>query len=549
MASLSNIDKSYKHFRRLREFVGTLIKYGFGDLVVSSPLAKLVSEEKRENAAIFAGSRATRIRMVLQELGPSFIKFGQVLSNRQDVLPQDLIDELVCLQDNVQPLDFATVRDIIESELKKPLEQVFARVNEQALAAASIGQVHYALLYDDTEVVIKVQRPNLKQAIESDIEVMYDIAKLAEQWVAEIRHFQPTELVKTFEKAVHKETNFLTEAANQERFRKDFALEPNIHVHKLYKQFCTEKLLVMELVRGTKITNIEKLKEWGLNTSDIALKVIDLYFKQIFDNGFFHADPHPGNIMILPNGKVCFLDFGMVGRIPERDRRYIADILIGASKHNASMIIKAILAISKQRTMQNTSELENDLQEMIDEFSSRPMTDIGMGDFGNRLFRLIADYRIPIPTDYMLLIRALIMLEGTGQKLNPDLNVLENASPYSQRLVEEKYTLGNIFDATKQSSLDVLLDMRHLLAQAKEGEFKVRLEHEHWKQFSMRIDRYTSRISFSILLSSMILSSALLVHSNVPPYWNGVPILAVSTFAATGTLGLWLLYTIFKKGI
>jgi ubiquinone biosynthesis protein len=378
---------------------------------------------------------------------------------------------------------------------------------------------------------------------------MYDIAKLAEQWVTEIRHFKPLELVKTFEKAVHKETNFLTEAANQERFRKDFAQEPNIHVHKLYKQYCTEKLLVMELVRGTKITNIEKLQEWNINTSDIALKVIDLYFKQIFDHGFFHADPHPGNIMILPNGKVCFLDFGMVGRIPERDRRYIADILIGASKHNASMIIKAILAISKQRTMQNTSELENDLQEMIDEFSSRPMTDIGMGDFGNRLFRLIADYQIPIPTDYMLLIRALIMLEGTGQKLNPDLNVLENASPYSQRLVEEKYTLGNLFDATKQSSLDVLLDMRQLLAQAKEGEFKVRLEHEHWKQFSMRLDRYTSRISFSILLSSMILSSALLVHSNIPPYWNGVPILAVSTFAATGTMGLWLLYTIFKKGI
>lgn len=549
MASLSNIDKSYKHFKRLREFVGTLIKYGFGDVVVSSPLAKLVSEEKRENATIFAGSRATRIRMVLQELGPSFIKFGQVLSNRQDVLPQDLIDELTCLQDNVMPLDFKTVRDIIEKELKKPLEQIFARVNEQPLAAASIGQVHYAMLYDDTEVVIKVQRPNIKAAIESDIEVMYDIAKLAEQWINEIKHFQPTELVKTFEKAVHKETNFLTEAANQERFRKDFANEPNIHVHKLFKPYCTEKLLVMELVRGTKITNIEKLKEWGIDTSDIAMKVIDLYFKQIFDHGFFHADPHPGNIMIMPNGKVCFLDFGMVGRIPERDRKHIADILIGASRHNAGMIIKAILAISKQRTMQNTSELENDLQEMIDEFSSRPMTDIGMGDFGNRLFRLIADYRIPIPTDYMLLIRALIMLEGTGQKLNPDLNVLENASPYSQRLVEEKYTIGNIFDATKQSSLDVLLDMRQILAQAKEGELKIRLEHESWKQFSMRLDRYTSRISFSIVLSSLILSSALLAHSNVPPYWNGVPILAVSTFAASGTLGLWLLYTIFKKGI
>lgn len=549
MASLSNIDKSYKHFKRLREFVGTLIKYGFGDVVISSPLAKLVSEEKRENATIFAGSRATRIRMVLQELGPSFIKFGQVLSNRQDVLPQDLIDELTCLQDNVMPLDFKTVRDIIEKELKKPLEQIFARVNEQPLAAASIGQVHYAMLYDDTEVVIKVQRPNIKAAIESDIEVMYDIAKLAEQWINEIKHFQPTELVKTFEKAVHKETNFLTEAANQERFRKDFAHEPNIHVHKLFKPYCTEKLLVMELVRGTKITNIEKLKEWGIDTSDIAMKVIDLYFKQIFDHGFFHADPHPGNIMIMPNGKVCFLDFGMVGRIPERDRKHIADILIGASRHNAGMIIKAILAISKQRTMQNTSELENDLQEMIDEFSSRPMTDIGMGDFGNRLFRLIADYRIPIPTDYMLLIRALIMLEGTGQKLNPDLNVLENASPYSQRLVEEKYTIGNIFDATKQSSLDVLLDMRQILAQAKEGELKIRLEHESWKQFSMRLDRYTSRISFSIVLSSLILSSALLAHSNVPPYWNGVPILAVSTFAASGTLGLWLLYTIFKKGI
>jgi ubiquinone biosynthesis protein len=549
LASLSNIDKSYKHFKRLREFVGTLIKYGFGDMVISSPLSKLVSEEKRENSAIYAGSRATRIKMVLQELGPSFVKFGQVLSNRQDLLPQDLIDELTTLQDNVLPIDYQLVKEIIESELKLPIDQIFALVNQQPLAAASIGQVHFARLYDDTDVVIKVQRPNIRKAIESDIEVMYDIARLAEQWIAEIRHLQPVDLVKAFEKAFHKETNFLTEAANQETFRKNFIDEPNIHVHKLYKEYCTEKVLVMEMVRGCKISQPEKMKEWGLNPSEIALKGIDLYFKQIFDFGFFHADPHPGNVLVLPNGKICFLDFGMVGRIPERDRKHIADILIGASRHNASMIIKAILAISRQRVMHNIADLERDLQEMIDEFSSRPMADISMGDFGNRLFRLIAEYQISIPTDYILLIRALVMVEGTGQKLNPDLNVLENASPYSRRLVEEKYTIGNIFEATKQSSLDVLLDMRDILAQAKEGELKLNVEFESWKQFSMRLDRYTSRISFSIVLSAMILSSALLVHSNVPPYWNGVPILAVASFAATGTLGLWLLYTIFKKGI
>ncbi len=549
MASISNIDKSYKHFKRLREFVGTLIKYGFGDMVVSSPLAKLVSEDKLENAAIYAGSRALRIKMVLQELGPSFIKFGQVMSNRQDLLPQDLIEELVTLQDRVQPIDFQVVKDIIESEFKKPLDQIFALVNQQPLAAASIGQVHFARLYDDTDVVIKVQRPNIKKAIESDIEVMYDIAKLAEQWITELRHFNPMDLVKTFEKAVHKETNFLSEAANQETFRKNFKDEPNVHVPKLYKELCTEKVLVMEMIRGCKVSQPTIMKEWGLNPKEIALKGVDLYFKQVFDYGFFHADPHPGNILVMPNGKICFIDFGMMGRIPERDRRHIADILIGASRHNAAMIIKAILAISKQRVMHNISELENELQEMIDEFASTPLEVINMGDFGKRLFRLISDYRIPIPTDYMLLIRALIMIEGTGQQLDPDLNVLDNAMPYSRRLVEEKYTIANLFEATKQSSLDVLLDMRDILAQAKEGELKIKLDHEHWKEFSMRLDRYTSRISFSIVLSSMILSSALLAHSNVPPYWNGVPILAVATFGATGTLGLWLLYTIFKKGI
>ncbi len=549
MASITSIDKSYKHFKRLREFVGTLIKYGFGDLIVSSPLAKLVSEEKRENSPIFSGSRATRIRLVLQELGPSFIKFGQVLSNRQDLISQDLIDELAELQDKVQPVDFQTIKEIIERELNRPLEQVFERVHEQPLAAASIGQVHFAKLYDETEVVIKVQRPNIKKAIESDIEVMYDIAKLAEQWVAEVRHFKPLDLVKTFEKAFHKETNFLSEAANQERFRKNFDDDDAIHVPKLYKEYCTEKLLVMELVRGTKISNIKQLVEWGLDTSKIALKGIDVYFRQIFEHGFFHADPHPGNILVLPNGKLCFLDFGMMGRIPERDRRHIADILIGANRHNAGMIIRAILAISKQRVIHNVAEIENELQEMIDEFSSRPMEDINMRDFGNRLFRLIGEHNLPIPTDYMLLIRALIMVEGSGQKLSANLNVLENASPYTAKLVSEKYTFSNIFDATKQSSLDVMLDMREILAQLKEGELKIKLEQENWKQFSMRLDRYSSRLSFAIVLSSLLLSSALLVHSNVPPYWNGVPILAVATFAIWGTLGMWLLYTIFKKGI
>lgn len=547
--ALSNIDKSYKHFKRLREFVGTLIKYGFGDMVVSSPLAKLVSEEKRENSSIYAGSRALRIKMVLQELGPSFIKFGQVLSNRQDLLPQDLIDELVTLQDNVQTVDFQVIRDIIEKELKRPLEQVFALVNPVPLAAASIGQVHFARLYDDTDVVIKVQRPNIKKAIESDIEVMYDIAKLAEQWIAEIRYLKPLDLVKTFEKAVHKETNFLSEAANQETFRKNFAGDTDIHVAKLYKELCTEKVLVMEMIRGCKISQPEKMKEYGLNPAEIAQKGMDLYFKQIFDFGFFHADPHPGNILVLPTGKICFIDFGMVGRIPERDRKHIADILIGANKHKAPIILKAIFAISRQRITQNISELENELQEMIDELSATPLEVLDMGDFGHRLFRLISAYQIPIPTDYMLLIRALIMVEATGQKLNPDLNVLENVAPYGRRLVEEKYTIENLFESTKQSSLDVLIDMRDILAQAKEGELKIKLEHEEWKLFSIRLDRYTSRISFSIVLSAMILSSALLAHSNVPPYWNGVPILAVSTFAATGTLGLWLLYTIFRKGI
>ncbi len=549
MASLANIDKSYKHFKRLREFVGTLIKYGFGDMIVSSPLSKFVSDEKLGTSTIYAGTRAARIKMVLQELGPSFVKFGQVLSNRQDLLPQDLIDELVTLQDRVQPVDFQLIRDIIESEFKRPLEQVFALVNPIPLAAASIGQVHFARLYDDTDVVIKVQRPNIRKAIESDIEVMYDIAKLAEQWSAELRYYQPLDLVKTFEKAVQKETNFLSEAANQETFRKNFSNDPHVHVAKLYKEYCTEKVLVMEMIRGCKISQPEKMREWHLNPSEIALRGMNLYFKQIFDYGFFHADPHPGNVLVLPNGKICFIDFGMMGRIPERDRKYIADILVGASKHKAHTILKAIFAISRQRVIPNMADLENELQEMIDEFSTTPLEVLDMGDFGSRLFRIISEHKIPIPTDYMLLIRALIMVEATGQVLNPDLNVLENVAPYARKLVEEKYTIENIFEATKQSSLDVLMDMRDILAKTKEGEIKVKLEHEDWKLFSMRLDRYTSRISFSIVLSSLILSSALLAHSNVPPYWNGVPILAVATFSASGTLGLWLLYTIFKKGI
>jgi len=310
-----------------------LFKYGFGDLVDTLKIEQyleiglqMVSKKRREK--IEKLTRAERVRMALEELGPTFIKMGQILSTRPDLLPVQFIHELEKLQDNVPPFDYAQVKETIEAELGTPLEKVFKEFDETPLASASLGQVHRARFVDGEEVVVKVQRPGIQKTIEVDMEIMLHLATLMERHLQGWEIHRPTRIVEEFARTLEKELDYRLEAAHMERFAIQFTSDINVYVPKVYSEATTTRVLTMEYIQGIKATEIERLEREGLDRQEIARRGFDLIMKQVFVDGFFHGDPHPGNIFVLPNNVICYLDFGMMGRIDRESRENFSDLVM-----------------------------------------------------------------------------------------------------------------------------------------------------------------------------------------------------------------------------
>ena len=554
------ISRTYRHINRYREIITVLVKHGFGDLVTNTNLEKyidfgkkLLSGKRIPKIAYY--SRWERIRMALEELGPTFIKFGQIMSNRPDLLPQELIIELEKLQDSVPPFAEKAARQLIEEELGKPISTTFKRFISTPIASASIAQVHKAILMNGEKVVIKVQRPRIEQIIEVDLEIMLHLATLMEKHIKGMDILNPVGIVKEFERSIRKEIDFKIEATHIERFGRNFQDDMNIYVPKVYRNYTTKKILTMEFIDGIKVSNIEAVLKSGNDPKIIASRGADLVLKQIFEHGFFHADPHPGNILVLNNNIICFLDFGMMGVLLPKHREYLGSIIIGIVNKDAKRITKTLVLFSTNSRIENIERLEYQVSELIEQYSYLPLKDINVGELLNKGIKLILAHKIEIPPDLYLLSKALITIESVGRNLDPDFDMVKHTEPFAKKLLKERLSPRKLakdlyLSATEFTLLlrDFPSEIREIIKQIKLGQFKIEFEHKGLEPMLKKHDQISNRIAFAIVLASLIIGSSLIVLSGIPPKWNGIPIIGIVGFLGAGLMGFWLLVSILRHG-
>jgi ubiquinone biosynthesis protein len=514
---------------------------------------QMISRTRREQVDRL--TRSERVRMALEELGPTFVKLGQMLSTRPDLIAVEFIEELSKLQDRVPPFSYTEVSKIIESDLGGLPENIFEHFEESPRAAASIGQVHRARLKDGEEVVVKVQRPGIRKIIEVDLEIMLHLASLMERHLEEFQLNRPARIVEEFARTLEKEIDYTIEASHIERFSRQFIDDATVYVPKVFRETTTERVLTMEYVEGVKVSEIERIEKEGLDRKVITARGADLILKQVFDHGFFHADPHPGNIFVLPGNVICYLDFGMMGSIDRQSREDFADLVHSVVRRDESGAMQALLMLTQYDEEPDTRLLSRDLADFMGQHLYRPLKDLQMEKLLQQLMELISRHRLQAPPDLFLMLKALATVEGVGLSLDPEFHMINQAAPFVKRVKMEQSHPKRVASDILKSGVDLVRlmqeipgDLRELLRQMKRGKVKMEFEHRGLEPMQKTYDQISNRIAFSIVIAALIVGSALIVLSKTPPFLFGIPVIGIIGFVAAAVMGMWLLIAILRKG-
>lgn len=554
------LGRTYRHIQRYRQILSVFFRYGFGEILDALKIEQyldvglnFVSRKSKDNIETL--SRAEKVRLAIEELGPTFIKIGQILSTRPDLLPADFINELEKLQDHVPSFDFADVQKIIEEELKSPLCDIFIEFDEIPLASASIGQVHRAKMANGNDVVVKIQRPGIRDIVEVDLEIMLHLASLMENHLEEIEIHHPTRIVEEFSRTLEKELDYSMEAANMERFANQVMGDSTVYVPAVYREATTGKVLTMEFIDGIKASEIDRLEKEGMDRKEIARRGFDLIMKQIFLDGFFHADPHPGNLFILPGNVICYLDFGMMGHIGHEARESFADLLMSFVRRDERKAVSAILNLTISDENSDRLTMERDVADVINNYFHRPLKELDLSRLLQQLLNLAAKHRLTIPSDLFLMIKALSTVEGVGRQLDPDFDFTEHAAPFIRQIYLEKFNprklAADMYESGKNLfhlMKDIPGELREILKMARKGKIKIEFEHRGLEPMISTLDQISNRLAFSIILASLVIGSSLIILSDIPPKWNNIPVIGLIGFLIAFLMGLRLLWMIMRHG-
>ncbi|SDS24723.1 ubiquinone biosynthesis protein [Polaribacter sp. KT25b] len=557
MASIKLLNK--KQIIRYHKLFGILTKYGFEDIMAHNKLKKLVPKSYLTNhpdaQKLLSFTKFERIRMVLEELGPTYVKLGQIFSNRDDMLPPDLIKELAKLQDHVPELKNFNVNEVVEKELGISISEHFISINPKPIAAASLAQVHKAKLLTGENVVLKIQRPDIQEVIESDILVMKQVAKTLQKYSSQAKAFQPMLIVTSFEKSIREELQFLKEVGNMERFTKNFEGNEAIYVPKAYRNLCTDKLICMEFITGVKVSEIATLNSLNINPVKVAKVGVDLYLQQVIEYGFFHADPHPGNIFVLTeNQQICFIDFGMMGSIMPNDKEALSNLLIYFLKKDVQKIITVLERVAVKVEVSDYKKLKYDLYELVEGFSDTSLQDIKLSTILTQFKTILYENKITLPHYLYMLIRALIIIEGVGLKLDPAFSITDNLQPYTSKITKKRFSIKRLFKKNLNRLQDIsdLIevlpnDINTILKKIKEGKLVIVHEHKGLNEFQETINKSVNRLVFAVIIAALSIGSSILVIAKMPPLVNGIPLLGAIGFLLSAILGFYILISIFRN--
>jgi len=551
--------KRTRQLRRYRKIASAFARNGLGfvyqEMGLSGHFPFLQGEERKEMRGKRLGER---IRLLLEELGPTFVKLGQLASTRPDLIPSHILTDLERLQDDVPPFSFQEASKIIEEELGDSVENLFLQFSPAPLAAASIGQVYRAVLKDGTPVAVKVQRPNIRELIETDLDILNDWARLAESRLEWARNYRLRDIVDELGKALRAELDYTAEARNAERFAHQFKNRRHIRVPKVYWDYCTSRVLTMGYVEGIKLSELERLDRAGLDRRKLAERYATAILHQVLIEGFFHGDPHPGNVLALEDGSLVLLDFGMVGRLTPGMKRHFATFVIALHNRSTRSVIRAISNMGIVPDNVNKTLLYADVDELREKYYHVPLKQIRLGEAVQDLFSVAFRHRIQIPAELTVLGKTLLTMEGVVSALDPAFSVIDVAEPFGKKLLRERMSplqwlktwteeVPELIDSLRE----IPLGLQQLSALMRKGQVRVEVEVPQLEALMKKLDRISNRLSFSIVLLSLsivmvglIIGAAL---SNSHPLLWRIPIIEIGLVIAL-FLFLWLIYAIFRSG-
>ncbi|QTA80171.1 Putative protein kinase, UbiB-like [Desulfonema limicola] len=564
MLSIRKIEafgRTYRHLNRYRQILGILIKYGFGDLIERLNIDQYIEiglqfiSSKPNEHHFQKQTRAERIRLALEELGPTYVKLGQLLSTRPDLLPINFIDEFAKLQDNVKSFSYQEVENILCKTFNQPLEEIFSFFEKTPIASASIGQVHKALLKNEDIVAVKIRRPGIRKIVEVDLEIMLHLAMLMEGNLEEMALHRPVKIVEEFARLLEKELDYKIEAANVERFSRQFFEDSSIYVPKVYNSLTTERILTMEYIQGIKISDIDKLKKSGLDRKKIVSKGADLFLRQIFDHGFFHADPHPGNILVLKKNIICLLDFGMVGTVDRYKKGDFVNLIYSVVHQDEVKTTQMLLKLTSWEQEPEIRFLERDVSELMGQYLNKPLKDIEISSLLRQMLELMSDYHLRLPPDVFLMIKVLSTIESIAHLLDPDFDMVSQVAPFIKREKIARFHPQRIAENILSLSSDLLEFMHQFPKDAlevvkliKSQQLTVKFEHHGLEKLVETHDRISNKISFAIIIAALIIGSSIVIIAKIPPLLYGISFIGIVVFIAAAVMGIWLIFAILRKG-
>jgi len=557
---ITGLRKTVRNMKRYREIFNVLLKYGFEDVLDRFKLEvytrtgkKIIFRERGEK--LIQMSRPERIRLALEELGPTFIKLGQMLSTRPDLIPVEFTEEFRKLQDEIPPFPYQKAKEIIESEFDESIDNLFPTFKKIPEAAASMAQVHRAVTKSGEQVAVKIQRPGINSIIRSDMEILSDLANLIARRLPEDNFYDPVEIVGEFRMWINRELDFFQEGRNIDRFRRNFKNDETIYIPKVYWDLCSSKVLTMEHIDGIRVLDLERLEQAGLDRKTIAVNGANLVLRQIFEHGFFHGDPHPGNIFVLENNVIAPLDFGLVGRLDEELIEQLGDLLSGIVHKNIDRIVRVFLNIGVVQDEIDTRNLKLDIGEFIDKYYQIPLYQLDMQHIINEAMEIVSRHHIRLPRDLYLMGKALAIMEGIGEILDPEFDMMSLATPYVQKIMVEKLNPRRLakdglrFIEDSKDLLEALPEnIKQILFKIRKGKLGINLHHQGLEQLIKELDKSTNRLSFSLIIAALIIASSLIIQLNKGPLIFGLSAFGLIGYVIAAFLGLWLVIAIMRSG-
>ncbi len=547
---------------RLQDIASVLIRWGFGDVVKRMGMAGVLEKAGRllHWQAVEEGRLRmdvpTRLRCTLQDLGPTFVKLGQVLATRVDLLPPAWIDELGKLQNAVPALRWDAVLPQLREDLGAEPEAVFARVEHEPLAAASLAQAHRAWLADGSAVVLKIRRPGIRDTVEADLRLLKHLAVIVEKNLPELRRYHPQRIVQQFSASLRRELDFAAECRNAERIAHNFAGRDDIVIPRVYWQWTCERLNVQECLEGVPGRDLAAVDAMGLDRVQLARTGAGLVLKMVLEDGFFHADPHPGNIFYMPDGAIGVIDFGMVGRVTEQRRFQIVRLLHGLVVHDSAAVAEVLADWTEENNDIDEVRLQESADVFVDQYRGVPLKDLRMGAMLGDVTAMLREHGLSLPADLALMIKAFLTLEGMGRQLDPDFDMASEARPYLERAMLERFapdvlvrrgrrTLSGLVDLLR----DMPRDVHRLLQSARRGKLQMHIEVDTLRAFGEQVDRAANRLTMGIITASLVIGSSIVMNSvggGVSNRW--LMALGVLGFVGAALCGVWILFSIWRSG-